>query len=138
MPHIFDWIALLLVIVMAVCGYRRGLVGSVGRLGRPIAAVFLTATLSPILSNRFGASVPVTVGIFLAMYALLTVALRLLSRLVHLSPLAGLDRIGGLAAGLLLSTVAVWLCGGVIAAVSTAVGHSEWLGDSVILRALGS
>ncbi len=78
-----------------------------------------------------------TVLIFAAAYFLLSLGLRLLSRILHATPLAGVDRVCGLGVGFLAGGTVAYLTARVLSAALLAIGRYAWVENSVVLRWLG-
>ena len=96
-----------------------------------------TETVSRAVSGAIS-SLLATVLVFIVAFLTLPALLRLLSRVVRAIPLlSGIDRLLGLALGILTGFAAVALASRVIAALLIASGRPDWVEASCILQLLG-
>ncbi len=75
-----------------------------------------------------------TVLVFLLISFALKFGLRMLSGIIHATPLAGVDRLLGLLSGVIAGVAAVWLLSCILSPFLVTVGRPEWAAESWLLR----
>ena len=120
---ILDWIAAAILLVFAVLGFRRGLVGEIFRIAAVIVGLFggfaFYGRLAELLLRFFplgwqkGIQVVSFIIVFAAFAGLTVLLGMLISKILQLTLLSWVDRIGGavmgLVKGLLIVGVLVWV-----------------------------
>jgi S1-C subfamily serine protease len=138
-----DWIALAVVLLAALGGWRRGLLASALSLGGLVAGAYLGSRLAPHLlsggaSSRW--SPVVTLTLALAGAALLQTAAALAGSFLRgglkLTPLRFLDSAGGIVLGAATGLVLVWVLGATALLLPGQTGLRREAQRSEILRRL--
>jgi len=126
-----DWIALGLVALAGLCGWRRGLIGTALALVGLIGGAVIGSRVAPtFLSGGTASHYSSLVGLGGALggAVLCNVAASIAARLIRggirlVPPLRLLDALGGLAVGALFGLALVWVAGAVVLQIP---GHASW------------
>ena len=138
-----DWLAVGLVLLLALTGFRKGLVAGALSLAGVVGGAILGARIAPLLLSG-GSRSPYTPLVALGGAAVLAILLEGLGSLVgaflregiHLPALRTLDSVGGFVLGAATGLAVVWVAGAVALLIPGQTNLRESVQRSLILRRL--